>query len=132
MVDLRLFGSFARDEAREDSDVDLMCRITRRMGLEFFGIQIALGEKLGREVELFQETQMTTDAVALNLLVIGECADRLPKSMKLRSTLPWAGMVALRHPITHGYTSVDPESLWDVAQDNLPELARELDAHEVR
>ena len=58
VVDLRLFGSFARDEARDDSDVDLMCRITRRMGLEFFGIQIELGEKLGREVELFQETEL--------------------------------------------------------------------------
>ena len=26
VVDLRLFGSFARDEAKPDSDVDLLCR----------------------------------------------------------------------------------------------------------
>ena len=58
VVDLRLFGSFARDEAREDSDVDLMCTLTRRMGLEFFGIQIELAEKLGREVELFQDKEL--------------------------------------------------------------------------
>lgn len=58
VVDLRLFGSFARDEARDDSDVDLMCKITHPMGLEFFGIQIELAEKLGREVELFQDKEL--------------------------------------------------------------------------
>ena len=58
VTDLRLFGSFARDEAKPDSDVDLMCRITRPMGLDFFGIQIDLGEKLGREVELFQDSEL--------------------------------------------------------------------------
>ena len=58
VVDLRLFGSFARDEARDDSDVDLLCRTTRRMGLEFFGVQIELGERLGREVELFQDKEL--------------------------------------------------------------------------
>ena len=58
VVDLRLFGSFARDEARDDSDVDLMCRLTKRMGLEFFGIQIELAERLGREVELFQDKEL--------------------------------------------------------------------------
>ena len=58
VTDLRLFGSFARDEATGDSDVDLLCRLTKRMGLEFFGIQIELGEKLGREVELFQDVEL--------------------------------------------------------------------------
>ena len=55
VVDLRLFGSFARDEAREDSDVDLLCRTTRPMGLEFFGVQIELAARLGRNVELITE-----------------------------------------------------------------------------
>ena len=97
VVDLRLFGSFARDE----SDVDL-------------------------------ETQMTIDAVALNLLVIGECANGPPPAMTLRSTPPWSKMVALRHRIAHGCTSVDPDLPWDVAQDSLPELIRELDVLEAR
>ena len=80
----------------------------------------------------FLEDLRTIDAVALNLLVIGECANRLPAPLKLRSTQPWSKMIALRHRIAHGYTSVDPDVLWDVAQDNLPELARELDALEAR
>lgn len=55
VTDLRLFGSFARDEATAESDVDLLCRLTKRMGWDFFGIQIELTEKLGREVELFSQ-----------------------------------------------------------------------------
>ena len=86
----------------------------------------------GLTAETFLETQMTIDAVALNLLVIGECANRLSPAVKLRSTQPWTQMVALRHRIAHGYTSVDPNILWNVAQDNLPELAHELDALEAR
>ena len=80
----------------------------------------------------FLDDLRTIDAVALNLLVIGECANRMSPAIKLRSTLPWTKMVALRHRIAHGYTSVDPRVLWRVAKDNLPELARELDALEAR
>ena len=44
----RFFGSFARDEAGPDSDVDLLIELTKPMGWEMFGIEEALGEKLGR------------------------------------------------------------------------------------
>ena len=102
--------------------VEIMREAIRRVGLYTAGLT----------AETFLQTQMTIDAVALNLLVIGECANRLPPVVKLRSTLPWSKMVALRHRIAHGYTSVDPDLLWDVGQDDLPELARELDALEAR
>ena len=52
VVDLRLFGSFARDEAGPDSDVDLLCRLTRPLGWEFFTVETELAERLGRRVEL--------------------------------------------------------------------------------
>ena len=39
VVDLRLFGSFARDEARDDSDVDLLCRADAVVGWDLFGIE---------------------------------------------------------------------------------------------
>ena len=62
VVDLRLFGSFARDEAREDSDVDLLCALERPMGWEFFGIERELADRLGRRVEL------STDAALHDLV----------------------------------------------------------------
>lgn len=48
-----LFGSFARDEGREDSDVDLLVEFNRPIGLfEFMRLQRQLGEQIGRRVEL--------------------------------------------------------------------------------
>lgn len=102
--------------------VEIMREALRRVALYTSGFTL----------DSFLDDLRTIDAVALNLLVIGECARRLPADLKLRSAQPWAKMVALRHRIAHGYTSVDPRVLWRVAQDNLPELARELDALEAR
>jgi len=56
VADLQLFGSFGRDEAREDSDVDLLVTFSATptfsgyMGLKFF-----LEDLLGRKVDLVIE-----------------------------------------------------------------------------
>ena len=48
-----LFGSFARDEGRDDSDVDLLVEFNRPIGLFAFArLQRELGERIGRPVEL--------------------------------------------------------------------------------
>ena len=52
---VRLFGSHARDEARADSDIDLIVELTRPMGLDFFRIEDELSEKLGAKVEMSTE-----------------------------------------------------------------------------
>jgi predicted nucleotidyltransferase len=50
---LSLFGSFARDEGDEDSDVDLLVEFSRPIGLfEFVRLQRQLGELVGRRVDL--------------------------------------------------------------------------------
>jgi predicted nucleotidyltransferase len=50
---LALFGSFARDEGREDSDIDLLVEFNRPIGLFAFArLQRELGERIGRPVEL--------------------------------------------------------------------------------
>jgi predicted nucleotidyltransferase len=53
VADVSLFGSFARDDARQDSDVDLLVEFGRPIGLfDFIRLQRELGERLGRRVEL--------------------------------------------------------------------------------
>jgi predicted nucleotidyltransferase len=48
-----LFGSFARDEAGEDSDVDVLVEFARPIGMfDFVRLQRELGERIGRNVEL--------------------------------------------------------------------------------
>ena len=50
---LSLFGSFARDEGRDDSDVDLLVEFNRPIGLfEFVRLQRQLGELVGHQVDL--------------------------------------------------------------------------------
>jgi uncharacterized protein len=53
VASLSLLGSFARDEGRADSDVDLLVEFSRPIGLfEFVRLQRQLGELIGRQVDL--------------------------------------------------------------------------------
>lgn len=49
-----LFGSYARGEESEDSDVDILVELdeNQRIGLRFFGMYVDLKELLGRDVDL--------------------------------------------------------------------------------
>ncbi len=53
VANLRLFGSFARDEGRDDSDVDLLVEFNRPIGLfEFVRLQRRLAQIVGHRVDL--------------------------------------------------------------------------------
>lgn len=52
---VRLFGSYARDEARSDSDIDLIVELKRPMGLDFFVLEEELSQRLGAKVEMTTE-----------------------------------------------------------------------------
>ncbi|MBI5225820.1 nucleotidyltransferase family protein [Candidatus Micrarchaeota archaeon] len=50
-----LFGSAARDEMRKDSDIDILVRFDRNIGLfEFIGLKLDLEKALGRKVDLVE------------------------------------------------------------------------------
>lgn len=58
---LRLFGSHARDEARGDSDVDLIADLDRPLGLRFFALQDEVSRRLGVKVDLVTEAALAPD-----------------------------------------------------------------------
>ncbi|EQB10636.1 nucleotidyltransferase family protein [Sphingobium lactosutens] len=61
ITSLALFGSIARGEGREGSDIDLMCEIDRasRMDLiQFAGLQRRLEEYVERPVDLVERHSM--------------------------------------------------------------------------
>jgi len=47
-----LFGSFAKNEANEDSDVDILVQFSEDIGWEFVDLKQFLEENLEREVDL--------------------------------------------------------------------------------
>lgn len=57
----RLFGSHARDDARADSDVDLMVDLARPLGLRFFALQDEVSARLGLKVDLVTEAALAPD-----------------------------------------------------------------------
>ena len=61
IVNVRLFGSYARDEAGPDSDVDLLARATRRLPASWgrLDVEARLSEQLGLDVQIVLEHALT-------------------------------------------------------------------------
>jgi len=56
ITDLALFGSTARDEARDDSDIDVMVEFEgRSTAKRYFGVQFYLEDLLHHEIDLVQK-----------------------------------------------------------------------------
>ena len=57
VVKAGVFGSFVRDEAKEESDIDILVEFGKKqkMGLfEFVGLKLKLEERLGKKVDLVE------------------------------------------------------------------------------
>lgn len=59
IVNVRLFGSYARDEAGPDSDVDLLVDETRTLSyFDLFDLRRELARRLGVAIDLCPETSL--------------------------------------------------------------------------
>lgn len=70
-----VFGSFARGEATDESDVDLLVKFSKPIGWAFFGIAEDLETALGRKVDLATEgclSKYIRDNVMNDLQIIYE------------------------------------------------------------
>ncbi|MEJ5315575.1 MAG: nucleotidyltransferase family protein [Tenuifilum sp.] len=50
--EIGLFGSFASDNARDDSDIDLLIELEKPIGWKFFSLEIYLEQIFGRKIDL--------------------------------------------------------------------------------
>lgn len=81
----------------------------------------------GMSLEDFSKDRKTIDAVARNLEIMGEPANRLPDEFKeIHSDVEWYKIVGLRHRIVHEYFGVDLQIIWRILRKDLPELRRSL------
>ena len=75
----------------------------------------------------FESDRKTIAACAMNLLQIGELANRLDDGyMKEHADIPWRKIISVRHRIAHDYEGIDFDIVWEIVKDDLPALAEQL------
>ena len=76
----------------------------------------------------FLQDEMTQDAVVRNIEVIGEAAKNIqqvdPDVSSKHAEIPWQVMYAMRNRLSHGYDTIDYEIVWNLIQNDLPNLHR--------
>jgi uncharacterized protein with HEPN domain len=84
----------------------------------------------GLDIAAFRQDQMAQHALAMVLINIGEVTTKiLRRNRKLvedNPQMPWHLIIGMRNRIAHDYHSVDIDVVWQVAQDSLRDLLREI------
>ena len=82
----------------------------------------------GLSFEQFLASQLIQDAVVRNIAVVGEAAKQLmdaaPEFSQAHPEIPFAQVYGMRNRVIHGYSTVDPITVWDSVQVDAPELRR--------
>jgi uncharacterized protein with HEPN domain len=85
-----------------------------------------VGSMSGPEFELDKKT---IHAVVRNLEVIGEAVKGVPSEIRAaHSQIHWQRIAGLRDILIHHYSAIDIEIVWDIVQNKLPELKRQIRA----
>lgn len=97
-----------------------ICRCCRR-------ILVESGDK-GNLCEALNADLTYQESVLFNLIQIGENVNRLSDEFKEQNNdIPWHQIVGMRNVITHGYGTIEIESIAETIQQDVPAL---LDACE--
>jgi uncharacterized protein with HEPN domain len=71
----------------------------------------------------FVANDLVLDAVIRNLEIIGEAARQIPEALREQYPLvPWRRVVGLRNVVIHRHLAADPDIIWAIATQQLPEL----------
>jgi uncharacterized protein with HEPN domain len=78
----------------------------------------------------FLADKRTQHAVALNFMIIGECAGKILNKFsefaESRQDIPWIKMHGMRNQVAHAYSDMNLDIVWDTVQNSLPDLIAKL------
>lgn len=81
----------------------------------------------GLGYDTFSGNSMLIEACVFNLSQIGELASKLDASfIQAHSNIPWKQLYGLRNRIVHDYEGVNLILVWEIVQNDLPDLVEML------
>ena len=79
--------------------------------------------------EAFLEDTMLQDAVLRNLQVLSESSQKLSEALKkTHPEVDWRGIAGFRNVLVHDYLGVNIVRVWEIVENHLPGLKRNIDA----
>jgi uncharacterized protein with HEPN domain len=90
-------------------------------------VEYLLDQSQGLSFDRFAADETLRRAFVRSLEVIGEAVKNLPEEFRAsHSEVEWRSIARMRDRLIHGYFGVDYQLVWDVVQEKLPELKRNI------
>ncbi len=79
------------------------------------------------DLEEFLSQKMVVDAVMRNLEIIGETVSQLPENLKKEfPEVPWREVKDFRNVVAHKYFKINLERIWDIIENKLDPLEKQI------
>jgi len=85
-----------------------------------------------KELEDYTSDLMLSSAVERQFEILGEALKRIrdkDEEFLEASITGWRGAISFRNIIAHGYDHIDDDLVWNIIEDDLPELIKSIERH---
>ena len=81
----------------------------------------------GLDQRAFVDDLRTYRATLKTIEMIGEAAAKMPASVRLSHPhIAWRDIIGTRNRVTHFYSGIDDDIIWDIVQNDIPALLPQL------